>query len=285
MKKYLLLIIALLFSIASFSQVTHVQIKTNNPNIFVNNGGLGNYGSSTSDTGLNTIFTNNQITGCYRFTHPVDNVNTIFAVCPNVNLQNFIQNLINYNSLVTKVIICPQPETFGDVVMTTLLNGAIGIPTGVDGNGIITTNDSGLNQIFNNYNVSYFSRSFPTSSQSTRVYTAKCDCNVANLKTALNNYNTVIENTEFVGVAFLSIEDYTIKNTSIYPNPFSSTFAIDTQESISKYAIFDLTGKKVLETEFKQELEVESSKLNSGIFFMKISFQNGKVGNYKLIKK
>lgn len=285
MKRHLLLLIILFFTIANFSQQTHIQIKTNNPNIYTNGVFGQNYGSNTSDSGLNLIFSNNQISQCYQASHPIDNVNIIFAICPNANLQNFTQNLLDYDTLVTKVSICPLADTFGDVVITTLLTESIGIPNGIDNNGIVTTNDTGLSQIFQNYNVTHFGKTYPTSSQQTRTYTAMCDCNVSNLKASLLNYNTIVESAEYDGVAFLSIYDYNINNTSIYPNPFSLTFTIETKEAISNYSIFDISGKKLMESESKNELENQSSKLNSGIFFLKILFQNGKTGNYKLVKK
>jgi len=102
----------------------------------------------------------------------------------------------------------------------------------------------------------------------------------------LDNLSSVISNTSFVGyVILLGTEEFGMSKTSIYPNPFSSNFNIDSKESISNYSIFDITGKQLISTISKNELDKASSQLHTGIYFLKLQFENGKTGSYKLVKK
>ncbi|RXR17707.1 T9SS type A sorting domain-containing protein [Flavobacterium amnicola] len=287
MKKIHFTFIFVLIGFIGFCQVTHVQIDTNNY-IYVPVNWGEYYGTQTSDAGLNTIFQNNQITQCYQGSHPVNQSNSIFAVCQNNNLSNFISELNNYTSLVTKVSICPQPETFGDVMSITLLNETIGIPTGFDSNGIVTTNDGGLNTIFQNFNVKYYSRAFPSyigTESPVRVYYTKCNCDISLLKNQLDLYNSIIERNSYIGVAFLSTNEFEISKTNIYPNPFSTQLNIDSKDSITNYSVFDVMGKELSNCHSKVEFDHQTSQLLNGIYFLQLQFENGKTSTYKIIKE
>jgi hypothetical protein len=284
MKNIYSFIIFLIIGFSSFSQVTHVQIRTNNSSVLVPVTLGNNYGTQTTDPTLNTIFQNNQVYNCYQgVAAPV-----IFAICSNLNLSNLVTELSNYTSLVTSVRICPQPETYADRINITLLNVSIGTPIGFDTNGVVITNDNGLNAIFQNFSVKQFSRLYPTATGSgllARTYDAMCDCDVSHLRTSLDAYASVIENSYYMEISFLGIDEFDISNTKVYPNPFSSILNIDSRENISNYSIIDVSGKELINSNFKNELDNETSKLKSGVYFLKLRLENGKVGNYKLVKE
>ncbi|ESU27029.1 hypothetical protein FLJC2902T_23700 [Flavobacterium limnosediminis JC2902] len=104
----------------------------------------------------------------------------------------------------------------------------------------------------------------------------------------MDNYTTVIEagSTQYSTAIYLLNNTEFDKNTfSIYPNPFTTTFKIENQEQISQYTLFDVTGKQLIKTTEKSELDTQTSKLNSGMYLLQLDFENGKSSNYKIIKK
>lgn len=290
MKRIYFFIVSLLVGFIGFSQATHVQIETINSDVYTNVQ-LGNtYGTQTSDAGLNTIFQNHQINYCYNGNpHPVTGRMLVFAICsPTTNIPNFLLELNNYNTLITKTSICPQENTFGDVIYTRILNETTGIPIGFDPNGIVITNDNNLNTIFQNFLVKYFSRTYPSYTGGgtiARTYHTVCNCDVTLLKSALDAYNPVIEQNDYVPVAFLGINEFSLSSINIYPNPFNSKINIEPKESIVNYSIIDITGKVFANYNSKTEFDNQITKLNSGVYFLKLQFENGKIGTYKIIKE
>ena len=70
----------------------------------------------------------------------------------------------------------------------------------------------------------------------------------------------------------LSTNDYELNEAFvIYPNPAKSNISIHTTELIDKVEVFDLFGKKVLESKSK-ELSIQN--LEVGVYLMKIDSQN-----------
>ncbi len=100
-----------------------------------------------------------------------------------------------------------------------------------------------------------------------------------------NISNPVINSTiTIVEGSTLGIEDISLSDLSLYPNPVKDRLNIKTSGSlIDKVAtVFDVSGRKV----FSQKLKVESldvSKLNSGIYFLRLE-SNGKVMKKKFSK-
>jgi len=106
------------------------------------------------------------------------------------------------------------------------------------------------------------------------------------LRAALNNLNTVIESTDLVGVPMLlNNSEFDKSKIVIAPNPFTNNFTILTEESISSFELIDISGKQIISTHSKNELENLSIQLNSGMYFLNLQFENGRIGNFKLIKQ
>lgn len=97
------------------------------------------------------------------------------------------------------------------------------------------------------------------------------------------NFTTTLSNPNFA-----SSEN---KSYVVYPNPFTSKFTIEFQNSISDYvgvSIFDIAGQQIMQ----QSYEIVNNKIivtplisNSGIYFVKITFENGSSESFKIIKK
>ncbi|MEE9349519.1 MAG: T9SS type A sorting domain-containing protein [Flavobacteriaceae bacterium] len=93
-----------------------------------------------------------------------------------------------------------------------------------------------------------------------------------------NVVNTTVENTA-------NVLDNSILNVSIYPNPTTGIIQIDAKEEpITKIELYSKLGHLVF---VKEDAEIHSfdiSNLDNGIYFLKISSQNGIVGTKKIIK-
>lgn len=273
MKRLLLLLLVTGFS---FGQNQVVEIKLVDANI-----GVEAFQSGTSnDSGLNQIFQNhNVIRYEKRYNHPLFLDKYYEAECQNCDTNQLYIDLLNYTSVVEKARITTYGSPFLDVLYTQLHSATIGIPTGTT-NGIIVTNDTGLNQIFQNFNVNHFALICPNCS-----YYIGCNCNNVALKSALDNYS-VLNFSEYIYASYwLGNAQFQKSKTTISPNPFSTYFNIQSEEPISNYSLVDISGKQLITTTSKNELDNLSFLLNSGIYFLKMQFENGESGNYKLIKE
>lgn len=241
--------------------------------------------NSTNDTGLNTILSNNGVT-YFRsvFGHPYpDYTNKTFAISNAINLQQLVNDLSAYPSVIASARLTTAPG-FSDALFITLADITIGVPSGTSGN-IIVTNDSGLNTIFQSYNVFYYVLSYPSYPQYQMYYSLACDCDAVALKAALDNYASVITHSDYVAEGVLANPQFEKPKATISPNPFSDNFNIQTDQTISNYSIIDITGKTIVNTSSKAELDNQSSQLSAGIYIVNLDFDNGQKANYKLVKK
>jgi len=78
-----------------------------------------------------------------------------------------------------------------------------------------------------------------------------------------------------------------IAEISIYPNPVSNYLNISFQEDNNKtIKIFDLVGNmKSIYHENGQQVEIDFSGFNSGLYFVSIELENGQKSTYKILKK
>lgn len=288
MKKLLLL---LLFSNIGFAQNNVVEIRLANQNIgapafnFTTNNT-----TESNDIGLNQILqTHNVLQYISKEGHlyPPFSGRHVEILCNNCNNSQLVLDLLAYSSVIQKARVTNYASPFKDNLLAQISNINIGVPTGVN-NGIIVTNDTGLNQIFQTYNVYYYVQHSPNSTNNDllRYYNVVCDCDNVLLKNALDNYNSVISLTGYPSPAYLlKTTEFEKYNISISPNPFSSDFNIQTEETILNYSLVDISGKLLIATTSKNELDTIASQLNSGIYFLNLELENGKSGNFKLIKK
>lgn len=282
MKKSLLIVF--LF-VCLFANATHIQINfVSNYDISIINPYIGSpsEGTATTDSGINTIFSNYNINHCVdTFSYP----NRIIFADYNGNDINGLLSDLRNNVNVLKVSIGANTTyfTWADQLYLKLIDNAIGNPVSVNSNGNILTSNTALNSIFDAYQVKEMNKLSPNLSS----YSIYFEGNIIDLMNELNNLKTVVTDVEAIQVPMLletqSFKDD--KNISIYPNPFSNTFTINTTENISEYFVVDLSGKQIIKSHSKSDLDTQTSKLVSGIYFLNLQYENGKNVNYKLIKK
>lgn len=81
------------------------------------------------------------------------------------------------------------------------------------------------------------------------------------------------------------------KSLSVYPNPFNNQFEIELQNAFSnkaKVSIYDATGKQVLERVYSisnSKISIAPINITNGVYFVKISLENGTSESFKMIKQ
>lgn len=273
------IILFLLVPIASFAQNTGIEMVLVNPQVGTPSSYWG--ANSSNNQGLNSILQSHAVVDyTLKLGNPYSEYDqkTVQIKCAGCNLNSLKTDLEAYSSVVTKASHA-SPLYFANTLQVVLQNGTVGIPTGTTAN-VVTTNDSGLSQIFQNFNV----RSYDLVGNQVN-YKLSCDCDNAQLKTALDNYNNVILTTNYFNAAYLlSNKDFENSNPKIYPNPFSSNFQIETSVAISNYSLYDISGKLLISTNSKSKLDSQSSLLSNGAYFLKLTFDNQEIYTQKLIK-
>ena len=88
----------------------------------------------------------------------------------------------------------------------------------------------------------------------------------------------VIDNT-----VVLSTQENTFTNLSIYPNPAKTFVNIYSENKISKIKLYNIIGKKVLETKTLINKRLDISNLNKGVYFLKVYNTKNKIATHKLI--
>lgn len=86
----------------------------------------------------------------------------------------------------------------------------------------------------------------------------------------------------------LSLEDETIEDTSIYPNPFNTSVNIISKAIIKNASVIDVLGKIVLNFEDASAegiKELNLSQLSKGMYFVSLTGDNNQKKTVKLIKK
>lgn len=286
MKKIILLVLVTHFCFAQDA----IEIRLVNANV----GGV-DYSSSltgthSTDNAMNLILQNHNVVAYEgKFGHPLASLNNriIQIACNNCDNNNLLNDLLNYNTVVESGLITNLYAGFSDAAQLKLMNGAVGIPTGVNSNNIITTNDIGLNQIFTNYNVILYEQAYPIAinPELLKYYVLACICNAQQLRNDLEAYNTVIEATDPVSAAYLlNTNDFSKQEINIHPNPFHDAVTIESEIPIEKYSLYDVLGKKIIETESIETLNTEIAKLNSGTYLLQLQLEDHTSITKKLLK-
>ncbi len=281
MKKILLF---LFISGLTFAQQQVVEIRLLDYNIGSPQTPVNSIDNTTesNDAVLNSILQSHNV---YRYIlklgHPYPNyaMNYIEIDCFNCNLNQLKNDLLNYSTVVGNSRVTNYGSPF-DNTLYMVLQPNQSITNSSIINGIVVTNDSILNQIFQIFNVFYILQ------ESSHFYNILCNCDISQLNIALENYSSFISGTGFVNpVYLLENQNFNFVKTTVFPNPFSENFTIETENKISNYSLYDISGKQITFTNSKQEVYSKSQDLNSGFYILNLSFENGTNSNYKLVKK
>jgi len=90
----------------------------------------------------------------------------------------------------------------------------------------------------------------------------------------------------YIDEASLIVEENKTEKLSVYPNPFSTSFIVETNSTDEKIEVFDIIGNLVSTVEIKGEnnIEVSLEDKESGIYIVRVSSATG-IREMKLIKE
>ncbi len=81
----------------------------------------------------------------------------------------------------------------------------------------------------------------------------------------------------------LGISEIDSTSFSMYPNPATDILHINMSETIATIAVFDITGKQVLKVTDITNNQIDISKLNNGIYLVKVEDNNSNYSTQKLV--
>lgn len=81
------------------------------------------------------------------------------------------------------------------------------------------------------------------------------------------------------------IQDESLSNLKVYPNPFVDNISIEGNLNITKIVLTNLTGQRLLEKDFPIENNIKTQNLRSGIYLITIEIDGSKTQTFKIIKK
>lgn len=87
------------------------------------------------------------------------------------------------------------------------------------------------------------------------------------------------------GSGNLSTENFTVKQFILYPNPTTDYVYINTDENLTKYTVYDATGKEVQQGTFEEQYMINLQSLHKGLYYIQISTAKGNTETSKILKQ
>jgi hypothetical protein len=115
--------------------------------------------------------------------------------------------------------------------------------------------------------------------EETKNYKFRLIKNWGNQGVSFDNFSV-----ECTACATASISDQKAFEFLVYPNPSTNFLNVKTQENLSSLQVLDILGKSIItEREVKETLDI--STLNKGVYFLKLTSDNGLISTKRFIKK
>ncbi|WP_417195914.1 T9SS type A sorting domain-containing protein [Bizionia sp.] len=282
--KHIYFFIFIFINISTYAQQHQIQIELVDENVGYSLTVGGQYSNESNDAGLNLIFQNYNVTSyemVYGYTNETMMDKLGVVSCEDCDVEQFLQDLTNYNSVINYVDIF-SGDVLSNGLVLNLVDNNVGSFVSYS-NEIAVTNDGGLNQIFSDYNVRLYEN--VNVGTSYEQYELVCNCDANLLKQELDSYSTVVSITDYVYASFLLLTaDIESQGVKIYPNPFTNTINLDTVTPIKTIEVYNILGKRVHVSSKTRNFENFAPTLTRGIYLLKIINQNGQTSTKKLIK-
>jgi len=282
--KHIYFFIFIFINISTYAQQHQIKIELVDENVGYSLTVGGQYSNESNDAGLNLIFQNHNVTSyemVYGYTNETMMDKLGVVSCEDCDVEQFLQDLTNYNSVINYVDIF-SGDVLSNGLVLNLVDNNVGSFVSYS-NEIAVTNDGGLNQIFSDYNVRLYEN--VNVGTSYEQYELVCNCDANLLKQELDSYSTVVSITDYVYASFLLLTaDIESQGVKIYPNPFTNTINLDTVTPIKTIEVYNILGKRVHVSSKTRNFEYFAPTLTRGIYLLKIINQNGQTSTKKLIK-
>jgi len=247
-------------------------------------------GYESNDEGLNAIFENHNVVHYEkRYLYGGTSLENFYGAvhvgtCNNCNIDLLVTDLNEYDSVIRIASSHTDEDNFfNHGLRLELADSMFGIPTG-EVNGIITTNNADLNQVFVDYNVVYYDLIAPGGIND-EAFELLCECNAESLKQELDTLTEVVSSTGLMTMyGLLSVNEVAHLNLEVYPNPFKNKLKLDVNKPIDQIILYDILGKSVYESSSISHFEDFSSTLKSGVYLLKLLTDEGETLTKKLIK-
>lgn len=83
----------------------------------------------------------------------------------------------------------------------------------------------------------------------------------------------------------MGVKDLNSSTLTYYPNPVGNILHIDSKKEIKSIEVYNLSGQKVLLNSQINQKKMDVTKLLIGTYVFKITFENGQIETFKIIKK
>ncbi|WP_406684672.1 T9SS type A sorting domain-containing protein [Seonamhaeicola sp. MEBiC1930] len=174
-------------------------------------------------------------------------------------------------------------DTFSDVFM---LNTEIVDETGLNANGAGDSSVDGYMQITNDYNGTKSSDTEDTFTTSSLEFTATSNFVVILIRSTSSTSSSLevfYDNIELYETSSLSTSDVLASKFKVFPNPVQDVITIQSNNiNVSAVSIYNVLGKEVLSQKGLSNSDINVSNLNSGMYLLKISTDEG-VLNKKIL--
>jgi len=81
----------------------------------------------------------------------------------------------------------------------------------------------------------------------------------------------------------LSVDEYTLTDFSVYPNPTTGILNIQSKTTIVQIELYNLLGQLVKSNTNQNTINISS--VDQGVYFIKVMDENGNIGSQKVVKK
>lgn len=84
----------------------------------------------------------------------------------------------------------------------------------------------------------------------------------------------------------LSIDDLAVLDGVVYNNPIGEVFRIESQTAVASISVYTLLGQEIFSKNYDQQLvfSIKSAAWNSGLYVVRLKFENGKEGTLKVLR-
>src|SRR5690554_8114747 len=83
----------------------------------------------------------------------------------------------------------------------------------------------------------------------------------------------------------VSTEEFNSLQLNVYPNPTNDVINIETDEQLSNYIIYDVSGRQIQNGNFENNNQINLQNVNNGTYFIKVTTVQGNSGTVKVVKK